>query len=228
MQNICLLFAGRRGLDDFFTRNSVFRIPEVSRKLKETQRLLEYFLGSQNNVDLYSYVLSSEEDFNSHPNLKSLVAATVQIGLFDRFVKYRSRPEFLVGRVNGCSAMHVCAGLQSFEAFVETSDHCKENSVMARFSQQPETRLTGVKLEEFGALRWNPEGFYQELHLDKKNAAELVDQLNVSSILSQCVHVGPYFDFHISEMENAGVLGIPSMSSIEMDPILNSFWKTAI
>ncbi len=227
MQNICLLYSGRRGLDDLTTRISVLRIPEVSRKLKETQMMIDEILGTNVKVDLYSFVQSTEEEFSSQSSLKSLVAAAVQAGLFDRFVKYRSRPQFLVGPINGNSAMKVCAGLQSFRDFVETSDYCKENTLMARYTQQG-TKLAGVKLEDYGAMMWNPEGFYQNLEMDKKEASKIVEELSLNNLLAQCVHLGPSFEFHAQEFNDVGLNHLASMSSIEMDPILNSFWKTAI
>lgn len=226
MQNICLLFAGRKGLDDSSVRTSILRIPEVSRKLKEAQGHLDDILEGGIHVDLISYIHSTDQEFNANPSLKSLVAAVVQIGLFERFVKFRARPQFLVGQVNGCSAMKVCAGLQSFRDFVDSSDFCRENTLVARFTQLG-TKLAGVKLEEYSALMWNPEGFYQELSIEQKEGAKIIEELSTSNMLSQCVHVGPHYDFRHSEFENAGIYGLASMSSVEVDPILNSFWKSA-
>lgn len=226
MQNICLLFSGRKGLDDSITRASVLRIPEVSRKLKEAQSWLDDILTADFRVDLYSFMQSTDADFNANTSLKSLVSATVQIGLFDRFVKYRSRPQYLIGTINGNSAMKVCSGLQSFQDFIATSDFCNENTLLARYTQS--TRLAGVKLEEYGALMWNPEGFYQKLDIEHKSACAIIEELNFTNALAQCIHVGPCFEFRLDEFEAAGIHGLASMSSIEMDPILNSFWKSAI
>ncbi len=227
MQNICLLFAGRRGVDDPVTRTSVLRIPEVSRKLKEAQALLDEVLMPQSQVDLNSYLQSVDADFNSNPSLKSLVAAVIQIGLFDRYVKYRSHPQFLVGRTNGCSSMRVCAGLQSFEDFVQKSDFCKENSTIAHLAPQ-NTRLSGVKLEDYGAMMWDPEGFYYALNFKQQEAGKIIAELSEKHLLTQCIHVGPCYDFRLAEFDKSGLYGIASMSSIDLDPILNSFWKAAI
>jgi hypothetical protein len=123
--------------------------------------------------------------------------------------------------------MQVCAGLQSFDDFIETSDFCSENTLMARYTQQ-ETKLTGVKLEAHGGLMWNPEGFYQELDLQAREASKIIEQLNLNHLLTQCVHVGPTFEFRQQEFAAAGLSTLASMSSIDMDPILNSFWIAAI
>jgi hypothetical protein len=227
MQNICLLFSGRRGLDDEGTRASVLRIPEVSRKLKEAQAIIDDFLTTEKKVDLFSFVQANNKTFNENPSLKALAAATVQIGLFERFVKYRNRPQFLVGPTNGNAAMKVCAGLQDFKDFVETSDFCNENTLLARFTQQ-ETQLAGFKMEDYGVLVWNPDGFYQSLEVDAKNAVNIIEDLNASYLLSQVVHLGPTYGFRDEEFNGAELLSLATMSSIEMDPILNSFWKSAI
>ena len=227
MQSLCLLFAGRRGLEETLTRNSILRIPEVSRKLKEAQNIIDQILEKGVHVDLYSFVQSTDGLFNSNSSLKSLVAGIVQIGLFDRFVKYRSRPQFLVGRINGCSAIKVCAGLQSIEDFIVTSDYCKENTLIARFTQQ-NARLAGVKLEEYGALQWNEEGFYKNLIQESKGSSAIMEELSSSYLVNQCVHVGPCYDFRLKEFDNAGLYNLSSMSSIDLDPILSSFWKSAI
>ena len=227
MQNICLLYSGRRGLDDTSTRSSVLRIPEVSRKLKEVQTILDEVLGTNVRADLFSFINSEDSEFNANPGLKALVAATVQIGLFERFVKYRSRPQYLVGPVNGNSAMKVCAGLQNLRDFIEQSDFCKENTLMARYTGQG-VKLAGMKLENYGALMWNPEGFYQTLETEHKNAASIVEELSFSNLLAQCVHLGPNYKFRNEEFSSTGISTLASMSSIEMDPILNSFWKSAI
>ena len=227
MQNICLLYSGRRGLDDITTRSSVLRIPEVSRKLKEVQKILDEILGSNLRADLFSFINSTDSEFNANPSLKALISATIQIGLFERFVKYRSRPQFLVGPINGNSAMKVCAGVQNLRDFIEQSDYCKENTLMARYTQQG-IKLAGMKLENYGALMWNPDGFYQSIETEHKNAAQIVEELTFSNLLTQCVHIGPHYEFRKEEFEKAGLNTLASMSSIEVDPILNSFWKSAI
>lgn len=226
MQSICLLFAGRRGLDDVNERLSILRIPEVSRRMKWAQKIVDETLEAGVHVDLFSFIHSTDEEYSAHPSLKSLVTAVVQIGLFDRFVKYRSRPQFLVGRTNGCSAALVCSGKQSFEEFVRGSRFSQENTLLAHYTDQ-KTKLTGVELEEYGAFEWNSEGYYQVLHTKTKVANKILEELSTQNVISQCVHVGPHYDFRLKEFEEVGLYAVASMSSIDMDPILNSFWKSA-
>jgi hypothetical protein len=227
MQSICLLFAGQKGLDDVNFRQSVLRIPEVSRRLKEAQRILDQSIDSDIYVDLFSFVNSLDSEFESHSNLKSLAATCVQVGLFDRLIKFRSRPQFLVGRVNGLSAMRVSAGLQSFQDLVVTSPFCQENTLMGRFANQKNSKLFGTELEEYGVLAWNVDGFYEEVEMEQKEAVAILSELSKTHILTQCIHVGPTYEFWLTEFEKKDMNTLASMSSIDLDPILNSFWKSA-
>ena len=226
MQSICLLFAGRRGLDGVEERHSILRIPEVSRRMKRAQALLDETLESGIRVDLYSFILSPDEEFNAHPSLKSLVTSVTQVGLFDRFIKYRSRPQFMIGRMNGCSAALVCSSQQTFDDFVTTSRFCQENTLMARYTG-PGTQLAGVQMEEYGALQWNEEGFYEPLKLEAKDAASIMIEISGDFLITQCIHIGPHYKFRLDEFEHKGLGRISSMNSVEMDPILSSFWKSA-
>ncbi len=227
MQSICLLFAGQRGLDDVQFRQSVLRIPEVSRRLKQAQEILDQAIDSNIYVDLISYINSPDSDFDNISNLKSLVASCVQVGLFDRFIKYRSRPEFLIGRNNGLSALKVCAQMQTFEEFVVTSPFCQENTLMGRFANQKNSKLFGTELEEYGVLQWNHDGYYEVIESKQKNAPGILEDLSKKHLLTQCIHVGPTYDFWLDEFEKKSMMTLASMSSIDLDPILNSFWKSA-
>ena len=86
----------------------------------------------------------------------------------------------------------------------------------------------GVKLEEYGALLWDDEGFYKHLKLERKDAAAIMEELSTSYLMNQCVHIGPCCDFRQQEFSSAGLYNLSSISSIDLDPILSSFWKSAI
>jgi len=227
MYSVCLLFSGRRGLDDFSIRASILRIPEVSRKINHAQNIIEKAGGKNpSQLDLISYLLSSDQEFESKTKLKSLLTSIVQIGLFDRFVKYRSRPHFLIGQLNETSAMKVCADKQSFSDLIYESDFFKELQNIKTISPQP-LFLSGNPLEEYGTFAWNTDGFYQTIESPSKEASILVAELFNENKIQQCIHIGPHYQFRLTEFEKWGLDSIPSMSSIDLDPILNSFWRTA-
>ncbi len=226
MYSVCLLFSGRRGLDDFAIRSSILRIPEVSRKINHAQNILEKAGHHHDNLDLISFLLSSDHEFESKTKLKSLVTAIVQVGLFDRYVKYRNRPQFLVGKLNETSAMKVCADKQSFSDLIYESDFFAETQNVRPL--QPTTLyLSGAPLEEYGTFSWDKDGFYTSIDSPSKEASILVAELFNENKIQQCIHIGPHYQFRLNEFERWGLDAIPSMSSIDLDPILNSFWKTA-
>jgi len=226
MQQVCLLFAGRRGLDDFSTRHSVLRIPEVSRKLKSTQIILDTLLGDTGSYDLLSHVMAPDEEFSSQPHLRSLISATVQVGLFDRFVKFHNRPQYLIGHLGGASALQVCSQQISLEEFLSQSELVNGKSSLEE--EEEATLLSGLSLEEYGAVIWNSDlGRYEHWDAPSKDAIKIIETLNNENLIHQCIHVGPCFDFHLADFERKGLYHVPSLSSIDMDPILNSFWKSA-
>lgn len=224
MYNVCLLFSGRRGLDLTEIRNSILRIPEVSRKINHAQNILDRTNTSANHVDLIAYMLSSDQEFESQPKLKSLVTAIVQVGLFDRFVRHRNRPQYLIGKLNDCSALKVCADLQSLSDMIYESDYFLETRNLRPIPNGQ--FLSGAPLEEYAVYVWG-EGQYNSVETKTKEAALLVAELYNDNKIQQCIHIGPHHQFRMAEFEKWGLDGIPSMSSIDLDPILNFFWRTA-
>lgn len=224
MQHVCVLFAGRRGLDDSRIRQSVLRIPEVSRKLKKVQAHVDSLLGEQRSLDLISHTLSPDEEFSARPELRALIAGSVQVGLFDRFTRFHSRPQFLVGCINGASPLRVCSQEDNLEEFVLRSELFKSRETKGPIP----TQLTGLSLEEFAIYSWNDQSSqYERVDTRSKDAIYIIDNLSQENKINQCIHVGPCCDFLRQDFADKGLVEVPAMSSIEMDPILNSFWKSA-
>jgi hypothetical protein len=114
-----VVFAGRNGLDFIEVRSAVVRIPEVSIRLREAQALIDSL--EIPHVDLWAHLASDDDVFFRNIKLKSLLAAVVQVGLFDRFQRTQRPAQFIVGASNGDSSLLVCAGLISFEEMVMQS-----------------------------------------------------------------------------------------------------------
>ena len=70
MQSLCLVFAGRRGLDEFSSRQSVGRIPEVSHKLKEAQAFFDSIRNKKWSVDLFSALQAPDDEFAAKQHLR--------------------------------------------------------------------------------------------------------------------------------------------------------------
>lgn len=118
-QSTGVVFAGRNGLDFLELRLGAVRIPEVSLRIREAQRLLDGMEAER--IDLLGATVSEDESFFRNIKVKSLLAAIVQVGLYDRLVKSQRAPDVLIGNSNGDSALLVCAGQMTFEQMITSS-----------------------------------------------------------------------------------------------------------
>ncbi|MCB0378845.1 MAG: hypothetical protein KDD33_10155 [Bdellovibrionales bacterium] len=222
MQGVCLIFAGRRGLDEASARWMSARIPQVSQKIKRAQSLIDEVLGDQSSVDLLSYLLSSDQEFLGHPSLRVLMGAVVQVGLFERFIASRPRPEFMLGKTNGISALEVCAGKKSFDELVLKSDFLQPSSTA--HSQPPlgEASLVGLQLEEYGGFQWLRDSF-EAVDFASKDLYSILAEIRENNFVGQLINIGPSIEFRKKEMASMEFLEFTMMNSIELDPILSSF-----
>jgi hypothetical protein len=114
-----VIFAGRSGLDFLELRLGVVRIPEVSRRIREAQSILDQ--TDYERIDLFNAIVTEDEAFNRNIKMKSLLAAIVQVGLYDRYRRTQKQPDVLIGNSNGDSALMVCVGQMKFEDLVRQS-----------------------------------------------------------------------------------------------------------
>ena len=224
MQSICLLFSDRQGLADHDLNRAILRVPEVSRKIKELQSILDSLLSNHQSKDLYSLLSTGDAELETNSALQSLVASTIQIGLFQRYTRSRHRPQFLIGKMDDCSAMKVSAGLISFVDFVQHSQFVRDQSNLIEAFGRPAEPL---HLETYGALQWNDNGYYEECVTSKKSAGGIIDEINQQVLLSQCIHVGPSSQKMERHLIDKGVQTLASVNSIDTDPILTSFWRAS-
>jgi hypothetical protein len=144
-----VLFSGRNGLDFYELRLAIVRIPEVTVRLKEAQNIIDGMYAElrlnltentdidsknqsavQNQLaarelpavpDLISFVTSDDQYFFRNINLKTLVAAIVQIALVDRYLKAHGCPVYMAGPSKGESALAVVCGEIDFRSLVQNS-----------------------------------------------------------------------------------------------------------
>lgn len=114
-----VIFAGRSGLDFLELRLGVVRIPEVSRRIREAQSILDQ--TEYERIDLFNAIVTEDDAFNRNIKMKSLLAAIVQVGLYDRYRRTQKQPDVLIGNSNGDSALMVCVGQMKFEELVRQS-----------------------------------------------------------------------------------------------------------
>lgn len=228
-----VVFAGRNGLDFSELRSSVLRIPEVTVRIRQAQSVLDTL--DLPKVDLFNVISSDDEGFYRNIKLKSLAAAVVQIGLFDRMCKTQRRPEYMIGNSNGESAMLVCAGLQSFDEMVTaamqpdapTSMPAQSNLLPMPGIAAP--LLSGLSLTEFRAVEAIQTeqgliyGLLPESSMEIKKVAEALHQ---ERGVNRFISIGPAAALRLSDYQDLGSEDVESLDSIEMDPMLGWFWKS--
>lgn len=227
-----VVFSGRNALDFQELRGEVLRIPEVTLRVRQAQSVLDE-LG-HSDTDLLNYIASDDETFFRNINLKGLVAAIVQIGLYDRFLKNQSRrPDFLVGNSNGDSALAACTGQISFRELVERSqalDTMRPSEKVISLGAEPAPLLTGISLPEFQAFEMKVDDLgevqfsaVREGRMDlKKIASTLHDEFGVMRF----INIGPANSLKGADFSSFESDEIETLDSIELDPMLSWFWRS--
>lgn len=228
MSLFAYVFAGRNGLDHAHTRVHVVRIPEVSLRVREAQKILDGL--ELPHLDLLNYIASEDDTFLRNIQLKSLAAAIVQVGLYDRARKLPVyRPQILVGNVNGDSALATVIGRQSFEemvrgsAAVETLRSDTERLVVVRPELPAAPLLSGVSLVEYETVEWREEGgSFETLQSGDMDIAKLFRSLVEARGVRGFVNIGPS---GLASRELWDTEDLEVVDSIELDPMLNWFWR---
>ncbi len=241
MSKSALVFSGRNGLDFIELRQGVVRIPEVTLRLREAQRIFDSKReelserGESSGVDLLSMLGSEDDMFFKNIQLKSLISAVVQVGLFDRYCKSQKRPDFMVGNSNGDSAMLVASGQITFQAMVESSQALSalrptEKTVISLVPASAMPLLSGLSLTEYSAIEAKKvEGtagtLYAPMNASSMDLRQLITILNQDHGVSCFINMGPASSLRGSDYRNLGCGDLESLDSIELDPMLGWFWR---
>lgn len=242
MAKNALVFSGRNGLDFIELRQGVLRIPEVTLRIREAQKILDTpVMGADGPietdcVDLMNLISSDDDMFFRNIQLKSLASAIVQVGLFDRYMKTQKRPDYMVGNSNGDTAMMVCAGRMSFREMVETSaaahslrsgGKAAEKVVSLVLVAAP--LLSGLSLTEYSALelKANESGVvsYQPVQGTSMELRKIVASLHEEQGVDRFVNIGPASALRGSDYRMFGSGDIEALDSIDLDPMLGWFWR---
>lgn len=280
-QSTGVVFAGRNGLDFLELRLGIVRIPEVSLRLREAQRILDGL--DVERIDLFGAIVADDESFFRNIKIKSLLAAIVQVGLYDRLLKSQQKsqrpPEVLIGPANGDSALLVCAGQISFEAMVVQSaviqtlkpqlhviQSTGANGVGTEVVDQKQlaTRpaslpipgmqvplaplpaamdqeleysqstlglpsLAGLSLTEYRAFNRSEDGTLGELGQPVMDLKKLVSEVVEHQGVTRYINLGPGTAIPANEYDQiaeiTGADEVTVIDSIDLDPMLNWFWK---
>lgn len=261
-QSTGVIFAGRNGLDFLELRQGVVRIPEVSLRIREAQRILDGL--DVERVDLLSALMSEDDAFFRNIKIKSLLAAVVQVGLYDRFLKTQRGPDVLVGNSNGDTALLVCAGQMTFEQLVTTSNALATlkprestdgattgvvatatvttlpgilpvSAIQAPLRSATESNvtalpsLTGLSLTEYRAFHRGEDGVFGEIGTPIMDLKKLLTEIVEHQRVSRFVNVGPGATITPTDCEQMAEAAetdeVTVIDSIDLDPMLNWFWK---
>ena len=220
-----VLFNGANALDFQDIRTNVIRIPEVITRIRQAQKIWEQH--HSDGFDLANFIGSDDRIFMGNIKLKNLAASIVQVGLLDRLMKIRKRPEFLVGPQNGDAPLLVAAGVTPFDEMVRTSQALTvlRPSAPVQLAQTPV--LSGVSLTEYAAYRWTIDadgGSYQLTDSPAMELPKVIRRLIDEHDVKQFVNIGPG-NLLLNRFEpEYELLDLQVLESIDLDPMLNWFW----
>ncbi len=219
-----IVFNGAHSLDFQDIRTHVIRIPEVSRRLREAQRIWD--CATPEVFDFLNFLTSDDSVFMGNIRLKTLVASVVQIGLLDRYLKLNPMPEFFVGTASGDSALRYANGELSFEDLIEKSEaiHGKKAQTLSILGDGIPI-LAGMSLTEYSAFKKEADSYVSAMACEMdfmKLAKDLVEDLGVERF----INIGPG-NVLINRKNMDPVLEEAQvLESIDLDPMLSWFWSS--
>lgn len=219
-----IVFSGVSNLDFQEIRTNVIRIPEVVARIREAQKIWDTVASTP--LDLANFIGSEDAIFLGNIKLKAFASAVVQVGLFDRYLKHHTLPEFVVGICNGDSALKYAIGQMNFFDLVAESP-AVSNVIQARpvavAGDLP--MLSGVHLAEYAVFQRDADGQYTrvktELRELEKMVVELVDRHGVKRIVT----VGPGNVIFGGRSHELASRDVQMLESIDLDPMLSWFWQ---
>jgi hypothetical protein len=221
-----LVFNGINALDFVDIRHNVLRIPEVSRRITQAQSVLDHM--QEMPLDLQNFLGSDNEVYLNSIKLKSLAAAVVQVGLYDRYLRFHPEPTYFVGNSNGDSSLMVSLEELSLEEMVMHSQALVGTHSVVSLTLAKAPLLSGISLTEYAVFRLERDDdarsivkpvAIKQVNLNKI-LMELIDKHGVAKIVS----IGPGFS-SLSGVESEFALrDIQVLESIDLDPMLSWFW----
>jgi hypothetical protein len=225
-----LVFGGQNSLDFLEIRLGVLRIPEVSVKLEEAQKIWD--AHCRTSFSFVHFLASEDRTFFNNINLKSLSLAVVQLGLLTRFNRLFRAPKYLVGNTQNDSSLMVAAGKMKLEELILNSQACHMVRPMAPIqalpSALPDTMLKGRTLAQYQAYEAQPSGegmVYNPVGTSDMNMESVLFRLVEGHDIKKIIHIGPgAMDANLIS-EDYRVRDVQIFESIDIDPMLGWFWQ---
>ncbi|MCB0393194.1 MAG: hypothetical protein KDD25_01470 [Bdellovibrionales bacterium] len=217
-----IFFGGAQSLDNDLVRKCVIRIPEVTIRLREAQKIMDQ---SEEYVDLMSLMNSENRDFQNFLKYRGALAAAVQTGLYDRYRKTQAEPAIFLGHANGKFAAGQCCGAESFEAMILES--IKPSTPSAPVIQGLEMPIlsrgaTNARVHSFEVS--DGEGFCESPQ-ECYDVVSMIEKLADEKGLTQLIIIGPGLDAIGELIDHPVRERVQMLETIEMDPLLGWFWS---
>ena len=191
----CIVLGGRRGLDQESVRWGIGRIPEVSKKIREAQTLFD---ECSNPTDLYSLLTMSNSEYLTRSHERELLAAIVQVGLYQRHSRIYGGGRWFICNTNGVSPIAVLAGTQSFKEMIFNSPcYNPQNWDEDDFASQPTLTLAGENLEEYGLFEQKPTGL-ETVSAPSADCYQIAHYLQQDYQVYQFILLGPSTEYRLS------------------------------
>lgn len=234
MKSLVFFVPVKESLSFLSIRQNLIRIPEVLIRLKEAEviinNLQNQFKGFVNlisimesnwrestldpqkyNKNLLTTADSSEDIIILHKKLSLIVSYVSQVGLFDRYIKSFSYPEFI---------MHNSSSHRSMSVSLK---HCSMKKMLRSVLEEdlPSEELLSSSLCVIFKKNSRKYTEYQKINFTTFKSS--FEQFTLKEGLKSFVHLGPGQSLH-SEFSDLSANQFTELESISLDPILNWFW----
>lgn len=221
-----IVFNGPSALDFQDIRTHVIRIPEVISRLRQAQEIWDR--SGFPEFDLANFIASEDRIFLGNIRLKSLAAAVVQVGLYDRYIKHHRTPAFIIGNFNGDSAMKVVAGMISFEELVMQSNAFRVNKPIQTIQLADAPLLAGISLTEYGILKKtvkDDKETFEKVEEASMEIDKIIDLLVDEYEVKKFINIGPGNTLLQKSPADFSLRDVQVLESIDLDPLLSWFWS---
>lgn len=217
-------------------RQNLIRIPEVLLRLKEAETLLNQFNDNQ-TIDMIKLMQSqwlatgkthnqsikhlqidtiaqSAELLNFQHKLQLIASYVSQVGLFDRYIKLNSYPEFILYNTQCCQA--ALASVKKYPI----------KKMIKNILQNKWQTETNKDLDTYVVLKRKNGQYIQQQKISHSDFKFQFEAFALTANLKAFVHLGPGQSMQIA-FSKLSAAQFTELETISTDPLLNWFWTDA-
>lgn len=218
------VFAGCGGIDFVEVRTAVLRIPEVSIKLRQAQKVIDSMGLEQ--LDLLAIANSEDAVLNRHTSIKTILSSLVQLALFERSLRSQRKPNYLMAVNKEQNVIDLIKG-ESISSFVQRALASEAQESAGEMEAAKVLPLNSDSTAEYTVLEVviNENGQVKAINevLKGENKTKLFVEMIEKMNVTKFVNIGPSNALANSSDETLEPITV--IDSIEADPILNWFWQ---